>query len=123
MEMVILSSIILSYFIYKCHKINLNRGHKQIDSPDWIKNKIATKNPINKNNKCFQYAIAVGLNYEEIGKHAKRITKNKYNWGSINEPPEKDDRKKIEENNVKIGLNVWYAKKEKYILPMFQNIT
>ena len=86
MEMVILSSIILSYFIYKCHKINLNRGHKQIDSPDWIKNKIATKNRINKINKCFQYAITVGLNYEEIG---KIITKNKYNWESINEPPEK----------------------------------
>ena len=68
MEMVILSSIILSYFIYKCHKINLNRGHKQIDSPDWIKNKIATKNRINKNNKCFQYAITVGLRQENNNK-------------------------------------------------------
>ena len=36
------------------------------------------------NNKCFQYAITVALNYEEIGKHAGRITKiktfiNRYN--------------------------------------------
>ena len=49
-----------------------------IDSPDWIKSKKATINPINKkDNKCFQYAITVALNYEEIGKHAARITKIK----------------------------------------------
>ena len=33
---------------YKCHKINPNRGGSYIDSPDWIKNKKATINPINK---------------------------------------------------------------------------
>ena len=45
---------------YKCHKINLNRGGSYIDSPDWIKNKKALINPINKkDNKCFQYAITV----------------------------------------------------------------
>ena len=33
---------------YKCHKINPNRGGSYIDSPDWIKNKKATTNPINK---------------------------------------------------------------------------
>ena len=38
-----------------------------IDSPDWIKNKNLTINPINKkDNKCFQYAVTVALNYEEI---------------------------------------------------------
>ena len=40
---------------YKCHKINPNRGGSYIDSPDYIKNKKATINPINiKDNKCFQ---------------------------------------------------------------------
>ena len=34
---------------YKCHKINFNRGKWCIDSPDWIKNKKATINPINEN--------------------------------------------------------------------------
>ena len=34
---------------YKCHKINPNRGSSYIDSPDWIKNKIAKINIINKN--------------------------------------------------------------------------
>ena len=67
------------------------------DSPDWIKSKKAIINPINeKDNKCFQYVITVGLNYEEIGKHAERIKKikpfiNKQNWEGINYPSEKYD--------------------------------
>ena len=36
---------------YKCHKINSNRGGSYIDSSDWIKNKKATINPINKKDK------------------------------------------------------------------------
>ena len=32
----------------KCHKINLNDGGSYVDSPDWIKNRKATINPINK---------------------------------------------------------------------------
>ena len=52
---------------YKCLKINLNRGVSYIASPDWIKNKKATINPINKkDNKSFQYAVTVALNYEKI---------------------------------------------------------
>ena len=33
---------------YKCHKTNSNCGASYTDSPDWIKNKRATLNPINK---------------------------------------------------------------------------
>ena len=33
---------------YKYYKINPNRDGSYIDSPDWIKNKKATINPINK---------------------------------------------------------------------------
>ena len=63
---------------YKGHKINMNRGGSYIDSPDWIKNKKATINPINKkDNKCFQYAVTVVLNHEGIGKHSERIIKIK----------------------------------------------
>ena len=52
---------------YKFHKINLNRSESCINFPDWIKNKKVTINPINKkDNKCFQYAVTVSLNYEEI---------------------------------------------------------
>ena len=83
------------------------------------KNKKATINPTNKkDNKCFQYAIIVTLNHEEIGNNDERITKikpfiNKYKWKGINFPLEKDDWKKIEKNNVTIAFNVLYAKKEK----------
>ena len=62
----------------KCYKINLNRDESYIDSPDCIKNKKATLNPINKkDNKCFQYALTFTLNQEEIGKYRERITKSK----------------------------------------------
>ena len=63
---------------YKCHKINPNCGGSYIDSPDWIKNKKATKNPINKiDSKYFQYTVTVVLNHEEIKKDLQRITKIK----------------------------------------------
>ena len=61
---------------YKCYKINPNRSGSYIDSPDWLKSKKATINPINKKYyKCFQYDITVALNYEEIKKDPQRITK------------------------------------------------
>ena len=47
-----------------------------IDSPDWIKNKKETINPINKkDNKCFQYAATITLNLEEIKKKLAKIAK------------------------------------------------
>ena len=46
-----------------------------LDSPDWIKNKKAAINPINKKDNCFQYAVTVSLNYEELGKDSQRMTK------------------------------------------------
>ena len=69
---------------YKSHRI-VNCGGSYIDSPDLMKNKKVTINPINKNdNKSFQYAVTVALNHEEIKKDPQRITKikpfrNKYN--------------------------------------------
>ena len=82
---------------HKCHKINLNRGGSCINSPDWIKNKKATINPINKkDHECLQYTVTVALNHEEIKKGPQRITKvklfiNKYNWEGTHFPSEKDD--------------------------------
>ena len=55
---------------YKFHKINPNRGGSYMDSPDWVKNKKATINPINKiDNKCFQCTVTVALNHVEIKKY------------------------------------------------------
>ena len=40
---------------YKCHNVHLKRGGLHIDSPDWIKNKKASINSINKyDDDCFQ---------------------------------------------------------------------
>ena len=51
------------------------RGGAYIDSPDWIKK--APINPINKkDNICFQYAVAVAINHEQIKKDPQRIIKN-----------------------------------------------
>ena len=63
---------------YKYHKINLNCGGSYIDSSDWVKNKNSTINPINKKDyKCFQYAVTIALNYDEMKKDPQRITKIK----------------------------------------------
>ena len=63
---------------YKSHKIIPNHGGSYIGSPDWIKNRKATINPINeKNNKYFQYAVTVALNHKKIEKDSQRITKIK----------------------------------------------
>ena len=73
---------------YDLNKISLNRGGSYIDSPEWIKNKKATINPNNNDNKRFQYALTVALNYEKIKKDSQRMSKIKsfidlYNWKEI----------------------------------------
>ena len=61
---------------YKCHKINPNHARSYIDSPDWIKNKKAIINPINKKHKkCFQYAVTVALNHKKSKKIPKEQPK------------------------------------------------
>ena len=62
---------------YKLHKMSLNRGGSYIDSSKWLKNKKATINPKNNDDKCFQYALTVALNHEPIEKDPQRITKVK----------------------------------------------
>ena len=62
---------------YKYREINLNSGESYIDSLDQIKNKKATINPINKEDKYFQYAVTFVLNYEEVKKDPQRVTKIK----------------------------------------------
>ena len=70
-------------------------------SPEWIKNKKATINAINKKyNKCFQYAVKIELNHEKIRKNSDRMTKirpvtNKYNKEKINFTSKKGHWKKL----------------------------
>ena len=52
---------------YELHKIDIIRAESYIVSPDWITSKNATINPKNdKDNKCFQWSIIAGLNYNII---------------------------------------------------------
>ena len=56
---------------YKLNKISLSRGASYLDSPQWLKSKKATINPKNNDGKCFQYALNVALNYQNIKKTLK----------------------------------------------------
>ena len=63
---------------YNLNKVSLSRGGSYIDSSKWLKNKKATINAQNKkDDKCFQYALTVALNYEKIKKDPQRISKIK----------------------------------------------
>ena len=60
---------------YSLHKTRLRRGKSYKKSLEWLGNKRATINPQNKNdNSCFQYAITVALNHQNIENHPERIS-------------------------------------------------
>ena len=108
---------------YKCHKVNFKRGGSYIYSPDWIKNKKVTINPKNEDDKCFQYAATIALNYEEIESNPERVSNikpfiNKFDWEGINYPLKKDESKMFERNNLTTAVNILYIK-EKEILPAY----
>ena len=51
-----------------------------MDSRDSMKNNKSTINPVNVDDKCFQYAATVALNHKEIRKRSGRISEN---WKDI----------------------------------------
>ena len=54
---------------YHFQRIYIRRAESYIVSPDWIASKNATINCKNeKDNKCFQWSIISGLNYNKINK-------------------------------------------------------
>ena len=94
--------------------MSLKIGGSNIDSPKWLKNKKATINPKNKDNKCFKNAVAVALSHEQIKSHTERTSKRKpftdqYDWKGISFPSYKEDWKKCELNNKSIALNILYV--------------
>ena len=58
---------------YSLHKTRLRRGKSCIESPQWLKNKRATINLKNDDDNCFQYAVTVALNHQNIENHLERI--------------------------------------------------
>ena len=60
---------------YELHKINI-WAEWYTPSPDWIANKTAINPKNEKDNKCFQWSIIAGLNYNIIKeKELKKIIK------------------------------------------------
>ena len=97
------------------NKVSLSRGGSNIDYPKRLKNKRPTINPQNKkDDRCFQYAVTVALNHEQIKGHPERVSNIKpfidqYNWNEIDFPSLGKDWKKIESNNKSIALNILYV--------------
>ena len=91
----------INLFYYSFNKTSICRGGTYIDSPKWLKNKNSTINPKNNDDKCFQYAVTLALNLDNINKHPQRISKIKpiidqYNWKDIDFPPTIKDWRKLE---------------------------
>ena len=63
----------VNFLYYDFNKISISRGGSYIDSPKWLKDKKSTINPINNDDKCFQYAVTLALNLDKI---RKKPTKN-----------------------------------------------
>ena len=85
---------------YIFHKVDLKRSGSYTETPEWMQNKGATINCPNDDDICFQYAITIALNYDEIGNHHQRVNEVKpfidqYNWKDINFPSHVGDWKKI----------------------------
>ena len=103
----------VNFLCYDFNEINLNRGGSYIDSPKWLKDKKSTINPKNSVDICFQYAVTLALNLDNIDNQPERISKIKpfidqYNWKDINFPSTSKDWKKLELNN-EIALNILYV--------------
>ena len=118
----------VNFLYYDFNKISLNRGGTYIDSPKWLKDKKSTMNPKNNDNKCFQYAVTLALNLDNIEKNPQRISKIKpfidqYNRKDIEFPSNNKDWRKSELSN-KVALNILYIphNTKKYNLLINRNI-
>ena len=97
---------------YKLHRMSLNRVRSFIDSPKWLKNKKATINIKNNDDKCLQYVVAVALNQEKsFPKGISNIKPiiNQHRWKKIFFPSNKKDGNGFEKNNKTIALNMLYV--------------
>ena len=65
-----------NYIHHHFQKISLNRGGSYIECPEWLKNKKATINTKNNDDKCLQYASNVALDYQKKKKIKKEYQKS-----------------------------------------------
>ena len=104
----------INYLFYDFNRVSISKGGSYIESPKWLKDKKCIVNQKKNDNKCFQYATTLALNFNKIDRNPQRISKNKpfidnYNWNDINFPTAKKDWNKFEVNNKDVALNILYV--------------
>ena len=102
----------INFLYYNFNKTSINRDGSYTDSPKWLKDKKSTINPKNNDDKCFQYAVTLAVNFDKNNRDPQRISKikpfiNQYNWKDIDFPSTSKDWKKFESNN-EVTLNILY---------------
>ena len=104
----------INYLYYDLNRITISKGGPYIKSPKWLKDKKCTINQKNNDNKCFQYATTLALNFNNIKKDPQRISKIKpfidnYNWNDFNLSAAKKDWNEFEVSNKNVVLNILYV--------------
>ena len=100
-------SVGLLYYYFQ--RIDIRRGGSYIVSPDQIASKKATINPKNeKDNKCFQWSIIAGLNYNIIKeKELKKLLK--FKRVDIDFSSHQRYWENFEQENNSIAINVLFV--------------
>ena len=104
----------VNYLFYDFNRLSISKGGSYIESPKWLKDKKYIVNQKNNDNKCFQYAIILALNFNKIDRNPQRISRIKpfidnYSWNDINFPAAKKDLNRFESNNKNVALNILYV--------------
>ena len=104
----------VNYLFYDFNRVSISKGGSYIESPKWLKDNKCTVNQKNNDNKCFQYAATLALNFNKIDKNPQRISRIKlfienYNWNDINFPGTKKEWNRFEVNNKNVALNILYV--------------
>ena len=87
------------------------KSQSELCSLGWLRSK---KEAIINGNNCFQNALNDALNYQNIEKDPRRISKikpyiSKYNWEGTEFLAGSKDQKKFEQNNKTIVLNMLFV--------------
>ena len=65
----------INYLYYDLNRITISKGGSYIESPKWLKDKKCVVNQKNYDNKCFQYAATLALNFNNIDRNPQRYQK------------------------------------------------
>ena len=100
-------SVELLHYVF--HAIDIRRAESYIMSPDWIASKKATINPKNeKDNKCFQWSIIAGLNYNKI-KEKELIKIETFKRVNTDFSSHQREWEEFEQENTSTSLNVLFV--------------